>query len=50
MIVGVITTKTIVTHAFTIVHEFGWTLLFSAAIAVLLRRKTTFLELVMEAK
>jgi hypothetical protein len=45
---GVITTRDVLRHAPTIVREFGAAAYFRCCIAILLRRKTTFLNCVAE--
>ncbi len=45
MIAGVITTKHVLLHSGTIVHDFGLRIWLSCWKAVLTNRRTTFLEL-----
>ena len=47
-ICGVITTKEVLRHGATIVREFGTAAYFRCFIAILLRRRTTFLNCVCE--
>jgi hypothetical protein len=46
MIAGVITTKHVLLHSATIVHDFGLRTWFDCFKALLANRRTTFLELV----
>jgi hypothetical protein len=46
MIAGVVTTKDVLLHSPTIVHEFGLRAWLSCCKALLTNRRTTFLELV----
>lgn len=46
MLRGIITTKDVLAHARLIAREFGFSALWRCALAVLLRRRTTFLECV----
>jgi hypothetical protein len=47
-ICGVITTKDVIRHSATIVREFGAGAYFRCCVAILLRRRTTFLNCVCE--
>jgi len=47
-ICGVITTKDVLKHSATIVREFGPTAYLRCCVAILLRRRTTFLNCVCE--
>jgi hypothetical protein len=48
MICGVITTKDVLRHSATIVREFGPSAYLRCCLAILLRRRTTFLNCVCE--
>jgi len=45
MIRGVITGKDVVANLGTILHGFGWTVLFRCVVVLALHRQTTFLEI-----
>jgi hypothetical protein len=47
-IAGVITTKDVLRHSATIVREFGTAAYLRCCVAILLRRRTTFLNCVCE--
>ena len=49
-IVGVITSKEVLRHGGTIVREFGATAYLRCCLAILLRRRTTFLNCVFELR